>query len=157
MSLCGTPEYLAPEIIQSIPYGESVDWWSFGVLIYELINGTSPFHAFNKDPMTMFETICSGEFKMPNEFSGHLQDLIRGLLQVDVTKRLGHMKNGSRAIKEHIWFQDIDWHCMLNQTIDPPMIPNLKDPLDCSHFGKSPQMALPRSRTDQFAKQFEEF
>jgi protein kinase A len=82
-TLCGTPEYLAPEVILSKGYGRSVDWWSFGVLLYEMAAGHPPFYA--KDQMQIYEKIVSGRYRCPPHFSSDLKELIRNLLQVICT------------------------------------------------------------------------
>lgn len=79
-TLCGTPEYLAPEVILSKGYGRSVDWWSFGVLLYEMAAGHPPFYA--KDQMQIYEKIVAGRYRFPPHFSTDLKDIIRNLLQV---------------------------------------------------------------------------
>lgn len=81
----GTPEYLAPEIIMSQGYNKSADWWSLGILIFEMNAGYPPFYA--KDPMRIYEKIVSGKYTPPGHFSKALKDLISNILQVDRTKR----------------------------------------------------------------------
>lgn len=84
-TLCGTPEYIAPEIILSKGYGKTVDWWSYGVLIYEMCAGYPPFYS--SDPMKLYEKIIMGKFKYDAHFSNELKDLIKNILQVDLTRR----------------------------------------------------------------------
>ncbi|XP_068154175.1 cAMP-dependent protein kinase catalytic subunit 2 [Drosophila tropicalis] len=136
MTLCGTPEYLPPEIIQSKPYGTSVDWWAFGVLVFEFVAGHSPFSSHNRDMMSMYNKICECDYKMPSYFSGSLRHLVDHLLQVDLSKRYGNLINGNKDIKDHEWFKEVDWIPLLNQSISPPYIPNITNPEDISHFDK---------------------
>lgn len=84
-TLCGTPEYIAPEIILSKGYGRAVDWWSFGVFLYEMIAGYTPF--VSEDPMQIYEKITYGKYKFSQAFSTEAKDIIKNLLQVDLTKR----------------------------------------------------------------------
>lgn len=131
-TLCGTPEYLAPEIILSKGYNKAVDWWALGVLIYEMAAGYPPFFA--DQPIQIYEKIVSGKVKFPSHFSNELKDLLKNLLQVDLTKRYGNLKNGVADIKNHKWFGSTDWVAIYQRKIEPPFAPSVKHPGDASHF-----------------------
>ncbi|XP_022213286.1 cAMP-dependent protein kinase catalytic subunit 2 [Drosophila obscura] len=157
MTLCGTPEYLPPEIIQSKPYGTSVDWWAFGVLIFEFVAGSSPFSSHNRDVMAMYNKICEADYKMPSYFSGSLRHLVEHLLQVDLSKRYGNLINGNKDIKEHEWFKDVDWIPLLNQTVHAPYVPNLANAEDTTHFDKISEKPRAKAKNMRHEDIFAEF
>lgn len=88
-------------------YNKAVDWWALGVLIYEMAAGYPPFFA--DQPIQIYEKIVSGKVRFPSHFSSELKELLRNLLQVDLTKRFGNLKNGVNDIKNHRWFSSTDW------------------------------------------------
>ncbi|XP_025602994.2 cAMP-dependent protein kinase catalytic subunit alpha-like [Athalia rosae] len=154
-TLCGTPEYLAPEIILSKGYGKSVDWWSFGVLIYEMNAGYPPFYA--RDPMKIYEKIVSGKYKFANNFGEDLRDLLRNVLQVDLSRRYGNLKDGPADIKKHRWFRSIDWLKIYYQTIEPSFIPKRGNVGDSSNYDQYDEEELIVDKVDRYAKEFADF
>nr|CAH7748688.1 unnamed protein product [Callosobruchus chinensis] len=114
-TLCGTPEYIAPEIILSKGYGKAVDYWSFGVLLFEMSAGYPPFTS--SDPMKVYERIISCKYKCPGSFSSELQDIIKNLLQLDLSRRYGNLRSGVQDIKNHRWFRDVEWLALYNRQV----------------------------------------
>lgn len=153
-TLCGTPEYLAPEIILSKGYNKAVDWWALGVLIYEMAAGYPPFFA--DQPIQIYEKIVSGKVRFPSHFSSDLKDLLRNLLQVDLTKRYGNLKNGVDDIKTHKWFGATDWFSIYEKKIEAPFTPKCKDG-DASNFDEYDEESLKTSPTNKFEKEFADF
>ncbi|XP_046544763.1 cAMP-dependent protein kinase catalytic subunit alpha isoform X2 [Haliotis rubra] len=154
-TLCGTPEYLAPEIILSKGYNKAVDWWALGVLIYEMAAGYPPFFA--DQPIQIYEKIVSGKVRFPSHFSGDLKDLLRNLLQVDLTKRFGNLKNGVNDIKTHKWFNTTDWIAVYQKKVEAPFVPKQKGPGDSSNFDEYDEEPLRISSTEKCAKEFADF
>jgi len=135
-TLCGTPEYLAPEIILSKGHDKGVDYWAFGVLIYEMLAGRSPFYSYGTDQVSLFKRIVQVKYSFPpggivNEVA---QDLIQRLIVRRQANRLGCLARGEMDIRDHSWFAIINVEKLLEKKIPAPWIPQIKDPLDASHF-----------------------
>lgn len=154
-TLCGTPEYLAPEIIVSKGYTYSVDWWATGVMIYEMCAGYPPFYS--SDPMKLYEKVLAGQFKSPECMTNTCKSLVKGLLEVDPTKRLGSLKAGVYDIKSHPWFNEIEWQSILNQMVIPPYMPICKNIGDASNFPDCGDNKLNEGVTCLHEKEFETF
>lgn len=154
-TLCGTPEYLAPELILSKGYGFSVDWWSFGVLLFEMNAGYPPFYA--NDSMRTYEKIVSGKYRCPSAFSTDLRDLIRNILQVDISHRYGVMRNGVMDFKNHKWFKGIEWDSILNCRTQSPFIPKYKSPGDTTNFDRYEDEPMIESSHCRFESEFIDF
>uniref|UniRef100_A0A8D0LB61 cAMP-dependent protein kinase n=1 Tax=Sphenodon punctatus TaxID=8508 RepID=A0A8D0LB61_SPHPU len=154
-TLCGTPEYLAPEIILSKGYNKAVDWWALGVLIYEMAAGYPPFFA--DQPIQIYEKIVSGKVRFPSHFSSDLKDLLRNLLQVDLTKRYGNLKNGVNDIKNHKWFATTDWIAIYQRKVEAPFIPKCRGAGDTSNFDDYEEEDIRVSLTEKCAKEFADF
>jgi len=135
-TLCGTPEYLAPEIILSKGHDKGVDYWAFGVLIYEMLVGRSPFYSYGTDQVSLFKRIVQVKYSFPpggvvNEVA---QDLIQRLVVRRQANRFGCLARADSDIRDHSWFAVIDVDKLLAKKIPAPWIPQIRDPLDASHF-----------------------
>lgn len=131
-SLCGTPEYLAPEVLFRMGHGKAVDWWTLGALLYEMLTGLPPFYAQRREEV--FEKIKFGAVKYPKHISSDAQNLLEGLLSKSPEKRLGGGLEGAMAIKKHPWLADINWEAHLRKEVQPPFVPKLQSQLDLSNF-----------------------
>ncbi|KAL6930402.1 cAMP-dependent protein kinase subunit [Hanseniaspora guilliermondii] len=125
-TIVGTPDYIAAEIIQTKGYNKSVDWWSLGILIYEMLSGFTPFYDSNT--LKTYDNILNAPLKFPmsKSFSNEVIDLLTKLINRDLSQRLGNLQNGVEDIKSHVWFQEVNWHKMYKKNIETPYEPPIK-------------------------------
>ncbi len=128
--MCGTPDYLAPEILYKEGHGKAVDWWCLGCFIFELLTGLPPFYSENRDGQ--FDKIKFSEPNYPQWTSPKLKALLEGLLDKRQHFRLGY--EGPAEVKNNPWFEKIVWEELLRKNIKPPFIPMLKAQDDFSYF-----------------------
>uniref|UniRef100_A0A4W5NVV6 Protein kinase C n=1 Tax=Hucho hucho TaxID=62062 RepID=A0A4W5NVV6_9TELE len=137
-TFCGTPDYIAPEILLGQKYSFSVDWWSFGVLLYEMLIGQSPFHGDDEDEL--FESIRTDTPHYPRWITKEAKDLMERLFERDSTHRLGIVGN----IRGHPFFKTISWPALEKREVEPPFRPKVKAPNDCSNFDREFLSEKPR-------------
>ncbi|KAI9336353.1 hypothetical protein BDR26DRAFT_1008906 [Obelidium mucronatum] len=131
-TFCGTPEFMAPEILKEKPYTRAVDWWALGVLIYEMILGQSPFPGDGEDQI--FDAILHDDVLFPGNMNKDAVDLLKKLLTKDPLSRLGAGPKDAADIKVHPYFKDVNWDDVLHLKNPPPFYPKITSPTDISNF-----------------------
>jgi len=133
-TLCGTPEYLAPEIIMSKGHDKAVDYWSYGVLLYEMLVGQSPFYLYGTDQVSLFKRIVMVKYQCPAYVSDEAKDIIKKLLTRRQASRFGNLSRGHLDITEHPWFASLNFEKLMQRKIKAPWKPKTMNPLDSRNF-----------------------
>lgn len=157
----GTPLYMAPEIILNLGHGPAADNWSWGVLIYELCTGDTPFYVDGMDQIGLFKSICRGHVNFSvREISGDVRLLLEEVLVLEPKHRIGSFAEGEKEIANHAWFKGhgIDWDRLRKKEITAPWVPDLsEDPLDtsnfedCDHLTDKTELDMPQLSPEQDA------
>ncbi|PAA74802.1 hypothetical protein BOX15_Mlig003256g1 [Macrostomum lignano] len=137
-TFCGTPEYVPPEVILNKGHDLTADFWSLGVLMFELLTGTPPFTA--SDPMKTYNIILKGidAVDFPRRISRNAQNLVKKLCRDNPTERLGVGRGGVMEVSKHIWFEGFNWAGMNSKTLTPPILPKVSSAVDASNFDEYP-------------------
>ena len=133
-SMCGSPEYYSPEMINKTGYNISTDFWGLGILLYEMLIGCTPFT--DSDPIKIYQKVKKNKVIFPKLMDNNAKDIIKRFLTTDVKRRLGCTKIGVAEIIEHPFFEGFDWKGLLYRSIEPPFIPVVNGPMDISNFKK---------------------
>ncbi|KAL0280061.1 UNVERIFIED_CONTAM: hypothetical protein PYX00_001469 [Menopon gallinae] len=156
-TFCGTPEFLAPEVLTETSYTRAVDWWGLGVLIFEMLVGESPFPG--DDEEEIFDSIVNDEVRYPRYLSLEAIAIMRRLLKKNPERRLGSSERDAEDVKKQAFFRLINWEDLLLRKVKPPFVPIVSSPEDVSNFdeeftSEQPQLTPPKdprplSETDQ--------
>ncbi|KAG7277379.1 hypothetical protein CRUP_033334 [Coryphaenoides rupestris] len=131
-TFCGTPEFLAPEVLTETSYTRAVDWWGLGVLIFEMLVGESPFPG--DDEEEVFDSIVNDEVRYPRFLSTEAISIMRRLLRRSPERRLGAGERDAEEVKNHLFFRNMDWNGLLAKKVKPPFVPTIQGTSDVSNF-----------------------
>lgn len=132
-TFCGTPDFMAPEIARHEPYNHVADFWSLGIITFDMIAGEAPFDAESEEEL--MDIIAGNDpVEFPDEFSAPCKSFLGAMLSKDPAKRLGSGPTGPADIKAHEWFKDLDFEKLLRKEIEPPFVPNIQEPRNADYF-----------------------
>lgn len=150
-TMCGTPEYYAPELVNRISYSYAVDWYTLGILIYEMSEGLPPYKSSNL--LRLFQMILDGKMKIPPHFTAHTTSIIKGLTKQSTSLRLRTPK----AIKEHQFFAAVDWQHIYNKTAHPPYVPEVRAENDTRNFEELEEEPIDEEPEEIYKEEFKDF